>query len=247
MRIRFLYAVPALLAFASFADAAPSINADELVAKNVAARGGMESIAAIQSLKLEGKLFLAGLGAEVRATQTFRRPGSFRSEATLQGLTLVRATDGKESWRISPFGGRKDPERTAPDDAKDLVESADFEGAWINAAAKGNKIDYLGIEDVDGTDAHKLKVTLKNGDIEYVYFDPDAFLVIRTVQQRTVRGVEVSQETDYSDYERATGTYLAFATATGGVGDTQKSKFTVEKADVNPVLDDAFFAFPAAK
>lgn len=247
MRNRFFCAVPALLALTSFAMAAtPTITADELVAKNVAARGGMESIEAIKSLKLQGKLFISGLGAEVQATQTFARPSSFRSEATLQGLTLVRAYDGKEAWRISPFGGRKDPERTAPDDAKDLIASADFDGAWVNAAAKGNKLEYLGVEDVDGTDAHKLKVTLKNGDVEYVFFDPDAFLVIRTVQQRTVRGVEVSQETDYSDYERASGVYLAFATSSGAVGDTQKNKFTVEKADVNPAIDDALFAFPAA-
>lgn len=233
-----------LLALCSGATAAPAISADELVAKNVAARGGTESIGAIKSLRLQGRLFLAGLGAEVQAVQTYKRPSSYRSEATLQGLTLVRAYDGKDAWRISPFGGRKDPERTSPDDAKDLIEQADFDGAWVNAAAKGNKLEYLGVDDVDGTDAYKLKVTLHNGDVEYVYFDPDQFLVIRTVQQRTVRGIEVSQETDYSDYEKVNGAYVAFSTSSGGVGDTQKNKFTVEKAEANSAVEDAFFAFP---
>jgi hypothetical protein len=232
---------PAFLAAAS----AHAMTADELVAKNVAARGGMDSIAAIKSLRLEGKLHLAGPGIDIEAVQTYQRPGSFRFEGTLQGMTMVQAFDGKEAWRISPFQGRKDPERTSADDAKELSEQADFEGPWINAAAKGNKLEYLGTEDVDGTQAHKLKVNLGNGDIVYVWFDPDAFLKIRTLEQRTVRGVEQRQENDYSDYEKVNGTWIAFATSSGGVGDTQKNTFTVDKAEANVPVEASFFAFPA--
>jgi outer membrane lipoprotein-sorting protein len=226
---------------------AQAMTTDELVAKNVAARGGMESLSAIKSLRLSGKMILGGFGAEIDAVQLYKRPGAYRFEGTLQGMTLVQSYDGKEAWRISPFQGRKDPERTSADDAKNLAESADFDGSWIDAAAKGNKLEYLGTEDVDGTEAHKLKVTLKNGDVEYVYFDPDAFLVIRTLQQRTVRGVEQRDVTDFSDYEKVNGTFIAFATSNGSAGDTQRTKFTVDKAEANPALDDALFAFPAGK
>jgi len=90
-------------------------------------------------------------------------------------------------------------------------------------------------------------VTLANGDVEYVYFDPDAFLVIRTLKQRTVRGVELREETDYSDYEKVNGTFVAFSTSSGNAGDTQRTKFTVDKADANASVDDATFAFPAGK
>jgi hypothetical protein len=241
MRIRLgLFAVVASLAAAS----AHAVTADELVARNVAARGGMDNLQAIKTLRLEGKLLFGG-NTEVAGVQIYKRPGSYRFEGTLQGLTLVQSYDGKEAWRIMPFQGRKDPERSSADDAKGLAEQADFDGAWVNAAGKGNKLDYLGIEDVDGTDAHKLKVTLKNGDVEYVFFDPDQFLVIRTLAQRMVRGVEVREETDYSDYEKVNGAYFAFASASGGVGDPQKNKFTVEKAEANASFEDALFAFPA--
>jgi hypothetical protein len=172
------------------AASAQAMTADELVAKNVAARGGMDSLQAVKSLRLSGKMILGGFGAEVDAVQIYKRPGEYRFEGTLQGMTMVQSYDGKEAWRIFPFQGRKDPERTSADNAKELAEASDFEGGWVNAAAKGNKLESLRTEDVDGTDAHKLKVSLKNGDIEYVWFDPDAFLVIRTLSQRTVRGVE---------------------------------------------------------
>jgi len=226
---------------------AQAMTADELVGKNVTARGGLDSLQAIKSLRLSGKMILGGFGAEIDAVQIYKRPGAYRFEGTLQGMTMVQSYDGKEAWRISPFQGRKDPERTSADDAKELAEQADFDGSWVNAGAKGNKLDYLGTEDVDGTEAHKLKVTLANGDVEYVYFDPDAFLVIRTLKQRTVRGVELREETDYSDYEKVNGTFVAFSTSSGAAGDTQRTKFTVDKADANAAVDDATFAFPAGK
>jgi hypothetical protein len=226
---------------------AQAMTADELVGKNVAARGGMDSLQAIKSLRLSGKMIIGGFGAEVDAVQIYKRPGAYRFEGTLQGMTMVQSYDGKEAWRIFPFQGRKDPERTSADDAKELAEQADFDGGWVNAGAKGNKLEYLGTEDVDGTEAHKLKVALANGDVEYVYFDPDAFLVIRTLKQRTVRGVEQREETDYSDYEKVNGTFVAFSTSSGNAGDTQRTKFTVDKADANASVEDATFAFPAGK
>jgi hypothetical protein len=236
-----------LLASALFLCAsAQAMTAEELVTKNVAARGGMDKLQAIKSLRLEGRLFIGGLGAEVEAQQMYKRPASYRFEATLQGLTLVQSYDGTEAWRIFPFQGRKDPERLSADDAKEFAEQADFDGSWVDAAAKGNQLEYLGSEDVDGTEAHKLKITLKNGDVEYAWFDPDAFLVIRTLRQRSVRGVIQREETNYSDYEQVNGAWIAFATSTGQPGDTQRSKFTVDKGEANVELDAATFAFPAS-
>ena len=244
MRIRKAWLIAPVVFLCASAQA---MTADELVSKNVTARGGMESLQAITSLRLSGKMIIGGFGAEVDAVQIYKRPGAYRFEGTLQGMTMVQAYDGKEAWKIFPFQGRKDPERTSADDAKELAEQADFDGSWVDAAAKGNKLEYLGTDDVDGTDAHKLKVTLKNGDVEYVWFDPDAFLVIRTLTHRTVRGVEQREEADYSDYEKVNGTYVAFATSSGPDDSTQRTKFTVDKAEANASVDAATFAFPAGK
>ena len=41
---------------------------------------------------------------------------------------------------------------------------------------------------VDGDDALRLKVTLKNGDIIYYYLDPDTYLEIRRETQEFIRG-----------------------------------------------------------
>ena len=142
--------------------------------------------------------------------------------------------------------GRKDPEQMRAADAKAPDDDAPIGGPLVDWQARGSKIEYLGTEDVDGTDAHKLKVTLANGDVEYVFFDSDQFLVIRSLQQRSVRGVEIQQEVEYSDYETVNGAYFAFASASGAVGATQKDNVTISKPTANAPVADSLFAFPAA-
>jgi len=224
--------------------AAHAITVDELVAKNAAARGGLDKIQAIKSLKVEGRLRFGG-NFDLDFVQYQKAPDSTRSEATVQGLTQVRAWDGKEAWTISPFGGRKDPQRISAEDAKAIADDASISGSLVDYKAKGSKIDYLGTEDVDGTDAHKLKVTLKSGDIEYVYLDPDHFLEIRTVAQHKVRGTESEIVTDFGDYEQVEGVYFPFAINSHAKGDGDGgSEITIEKAQANLAVDDAIFAFP---
>ena len=134
--------------------------------------------------------------------QIKKRPDDVRTEASLQGMTQIEAYDGKEGWRVSPFFGRRDPERMSADDVKALVEDAEMDGPLVDWQAKGNAVEYLGTEDVDGTPAHKLKVTRKNGDVSFVYLDPDHFLEIRVLTQRTRHGAYEEVETDLGDYEK---------------------------------------------
>jgi hypothetical protein len=106
-------------------------------------------------------------------------------------------------------------------------------------------VEYLGIEDVDGTQAHKLRVSRKNGDINYVYLDPDAFLEIRIITQRTEQGAQVEVETDLGDYEKVGGVFLPFSLESGPKGATDKQKIILEKGEANVAVDDAQFRFPA--
>src|SRR5262245_52848604 len=149
-----------------------ALTAEELVAKNLEARGGEAKLKAIKSMHTVGKV-RAGGGLDAKTESWAIAPDKFRTEFTMQGMTAIQAWDGASAWSVRPFGGRREPQRITPDDAKDLIERADVAGPLVDHAAKGNRIEYLGTEDIDGTDAHKLRVTLKNGDTQYVYLDPD--------------------------------------------------------------------------
>ena len=191
---------------------------DELVAKNVEAKGGAQAVHALQTLR--------------------------RTEATLQGMTAVQAFDGKDGWQISPFQGRKDPERMSADDVKALMEDAEMDGPLVDWKEKGSTIEYVGREDVDGTNAYKIKVTRKNGDINFIYLDPDHFLEIRILTQRIQQGALVETETDLGDYEKIDGVLVPTSVDAGGKGDSDKQKIIIDKAEGNVPVDDAIFHFP---
>jgi hypothetical protein len=217
---------------------------DELVAKNIAAKGGASALQSLKSLRLQGKMLVNQGQVEFAFMQTKKRPGEVRTEATLQGMTAIQAFDGKEGWKVSPFQGRKDPEKMSADDTKEEMEDAEIDGPLVDWKAKGSTVDYLGTEDIDGTQAHKLRVVRKNGDISYVYLDPDHFLEIRILTQRTVQGAQVETETDLGDYEKVGGVFIPFSIEAGPKGSSDKQKIILEKGEANVPVDDAVFRFP---
>ena len=218
---------------------------DSLVAKNIEAKGGIEALRAVQSLQLKGKMLVNQGQIELTYTQTKKRPEQIRTEATLQGMTMVQAYDGTEGWKISPFGGRKDPEKMSADDAKSLIEDAEIDGPLVDWEAKGSTVEYLGPEDVDGTLAHKLKVVRKNGDVSYVYLDPDHFLEIRILTQRIEQGAQVEVETDLGEYEKVAGVFFPFSIESGPKGALDKQKIILDKAEANVQVNADEFKFPA--
>jgi hypothetical protein len=243
--ISFISAV--LIVSAGFAQDKNQPTVDKLVSKNIEAKGGANVLHALQSLRLSGKMLVQQGQLEYAYLQTKKRPVEVRTEASLQGMTQIEAYDGKEGWRVSPFFGRKDPERISADDVKSLVEDAEIDGPLVDWKAKGSKVDYLGTEDVDGTLAHKLKVLRKNGDVNFVYLDPDHFLEIRVLTQRVRHGAHEEVETDLGDYEKAAGVFVPTSIESGRKGAPDKQRIIIDKVEANVPVDDAIFHFPAAK
>src|SRR5881296_1385929 len=200
-----------LLLFSSFAF---SQTADELIAKNIQAKGGMDKIKAIKTVRMTGKLDAAG-GFTGLIGQENMRPSLVRETFTLQGMTQVQAYDGSLGWQIRPFGGRKDPELMGEDDLRDLLIDADFDGPLVDYKEKGNTVEYLGHDVVDGDDALRLKVTLKNGDIIYYFLDPDTSLEIRKELQQFIRGSIREKVFELGSYKAVNGVMYPFSLSQG--------------------------------
>jgi outer membrane lipoprotein-sorting protein len=235
------------LALAALAAAPASAQTlDEILAKNATARGGLDKLKAVQTMRLTGTLTV-GPGMEAPFVLEQKRPNLMRMEFTLQGMTGIQAFDGKSGWQLMPFSGRKDPEPMPEDQLKQVQEQADFDGPLIDAKAKGNTVELVGKEKVEGSDAYKLKLTLKNGDIRYMYLDADSYLEIRSEGKTTIRGTEVEGEGTVGDYKEVAGLMVPHAMESGQKGSPQKMKMTISKVELNVPLDDARFKMPAAK
>jgi outer membrane lipoprotein-sorting protein len=234
-----------LVALAAVSASAQTV--DEIIAKHVTAMGGMAKLNAVKSMRITGKMTL-GPGLEAPAVIEYKRPRNVRMEITLQGMTLVQAYDGASAWQIMPFQGNKSPEAMGEDDRKDIEEESDLvEGPLVNYKEKGHKVELVGKDKVEGSDAYKLKVTLKNGDTQYVYLDADTFLEVKSEGKRMVRGTEVETESFSGDYKEVEGLMIPFSQEVGQKGSTQRQRITFEKIEINPAVEDARFKMPAAK
>jgi hypothetical protein len=219
--------------------------ADELVNKNIQAKGGIDKIKAIKSVRITGKLN-AGGGFTAATVQENERPNLVRETFSLQGMTAVTAYDGATGWHIQPFGGHKDPELIGEDEMRGLLIDADFDGPLVDYKEKGNTVEYLGHDIVDGDDALRLKLTLKDGDIIYYYLDPDTFLEIREEVQQFIRGSVHESVSEMGSYKPVQGVMYPFSISQGSKANPAEQSTTVEKIEVNVPIDKADFALPAS-
>lgn len=241
MRCRLCVAMGVILCVAVTASAQ---TAEELVAKNLAAKGGIEKIKAITSLRQIGKLDTADqFTADV--SEERKSPEMLRQEFTVQRMSQVQAYDGSTGWQISPFMGRKDPELMGDDQLRGFVDEADFYGPLVDYQQKGSRLEYLGHATVDGDDAYRLKVTLKNGDFTYYYLDPDTYLEIRTERSVFIRGSVRETVENLGAYQQVAGVYFPFSLEVGPKNASALDKITITKIEANVPIPDSEFKMPA--
>jgi len=215
---------------------------DEIIKKNIEARGGVQKIKAIKSVKVTAKVIQGSL--EIPITIQQKRPSMVRTDVTFQGKTQTGAYDGETGWKVSPFQGSPDPEKIAGDDLKDFQEQADMDGALIDYKEKGHTVELIGKEDMEGTPVYKLKLTLKSGDIRNIYIDAENYLDLKVSSKRKTPGGEVEVDQYLGNYKPVAGVMFPFSIDTKVKGQTV-SQITIEKVETDIAIDDSVFKFPA--
>ncbi len=237
-----------LLTAAFGAAAAAAQTADDLVEKNVRAKGGHEKLKAVQTIRLTGKMSM-GPGMEAPVTLEMAPPAhKVRMDITLQGVTGTQAYDGSSGWQVMPFMGKTDPEAMGADDLKEIKENADFQGPLFDYKEKGNKIEYLGRADLEGTPVYKLKITEKEGDVTTIYLDADSYLEIKEESTKSLRGQPTDIETTFGDYKKVEGGItLPFTIEARPKGAPAKQTISFDKVEVNVDIPPSRFDMPKAE
>lgn len=215
----------------------------EVIAKAVAAKGGVEKIKATQSERLTGRISF-GPDAEGPFLVEIKRGGKMRQEITINGKSSIRATDGVSGWA---WGGSDEPSPLSAGDLKNMAGGADMDGPLLDYKSKGNQVVFAGKEKLDGKDAFKLVVTLKDGTVRNEYIDCDSYLGTKWTGKITGQdGKEFEVESFFHDYRKVDGLMFAFAIDSGTIGTDYKQKIVFNKVEINPAIDDARFGKPAA-
>src|SRR5262249_40034513 len=149
-----------------------------VVEKNIAARGGLNAWRAVRTLSWAGKMDAGGnsqrslkvpgmppppAAKEPRAqlqspfVMEMMRTRKSRLEIEFAGQTAVQVYDGTQGWKVRPFLNRHEVEPFTPAELEAAATQADLDGALVDYAAKGTRVELEGVEQVEGRDAYKLK------------------------------------------------------------------------------------------
>ena len=245
MRKRTLITLAAAL-LVSLSAFGADLTVDEILAKNFEAKGGVEKLKALQSVRFTGKMSLGG-GMEAPFTMTKKRPEMMRLDFTIQGMTASQAYDGTTGWALMPFLGKKEAEPMSGDMLKDAKEQADFDGPTWDYKAKGNTVELLGKADIEGTPAYKLRVVTKDGSDTLLYLDAETFLEVKAEAKRKVQGQDVEGETSFGNYQEFNGLLFPMSMEMKQKGAPSGQVITIEKVELNPTLENDSFKMPAKK
>ena len=214
---------------------------DEIIKKSIDAQGGAERLKAVKSIKVTGKIIQQGL--EIPITIQQKRPTMVRMDITFQGKTQTMAYDGETGWKTDPFQGSSDPEKIAGDELKEIQEQSDMDGPLVDYKTKGHTVELMGKEEMEGTPVYKLKLTLKNGDIRYIFIDAQNWLGLKVNVKRKTPGGEIEADQFVGNYKKVNGIMTAFSVETK-VGGQTVNQIVFDTVEMDVPIDDSVFKMP---
>jgi hypothetical protein len=208
--------------------------AEEIVAKHIEAVGGAAAWKKVNSLYYEGKMTVQG--AEVNVTLTVLNGKGSRQNISVMGMTGYQIVTPTAGWNFMPFQGQTTAEAMTADELKQSADDLDVQGKLVDYKSKGHTVEYLGKDDVEGTECFKLKITTKAGNVETVFIDPKSYYVVRSVVKRTANGQESDVPSDLSNYKKLPEGIVVPFSITLPFGE-----LVISKAEVNKQIDESTF------
>jgi hypothetical protein len=230
------------LTFMLVAATASAQSVDELIARNVDARGGPAKLKIVESIRIERTV--ATLFNDIEVVIYKKRPNLYRSEQKSKANPNVITRGFAETAWESANGKTTLREGAGPVEQREV--DGDFDGFLVDYRDKGHTVALEGKARVGGTDAYKLKVTMKSGAVRYVYLDAATFLERR--HETTIElapGRRVATTIDYSDWREVSGVKFPFAIEEERDAPGQTFVHYTKRIDVNVPLDDAMFRMPS--
>ena len=225
------------------AAAAHAQTVDELVAKNLEAKGGAQKWNEIKSVKMTGKITMQG--NELPLLVYAKRPNFNRQEITLPDGKVVQAFDGTTAWVINPMMGSNTPQAVPAAAADMMKNSADFDGALLNYKDKGHTIEFVGKEKVSDKEVYHLKVTMKGGHVQHYFLDAASGIEVKTSAEVDLgTGTKQALDTEMSNYQRVNGIMIPHLVKQFMNGN-QVVQMTITNVEFNTINDDGIFKMPA--
>jgi hypothetical protein len=223
---------------------APKLSAEQIVTKNVAARGGLEAWRQIRTMAWTGHIESAHapLPSMLFVMQQ-ERPNRTRFEINALGERTQRVFDGAQGWKLR---GRTDAQPYSAEELKFAQRAPGLDGPLLDYAKKGNLVSLESVDEIEGHKAYHLNVQLATGEQDQLWIDAKSFLEVR--YDRLVDGLTAVPRrvvsVFYRDYKKFDGVQIPTVIETGTGPGSTPDRMVIEKVALNVPLDDAMFSRP---
>ncbi len=211
-----------------------SQNLDEIIKKHIDAVGGKDNWAKVKSIKTTGSVKANGADIKIVMLQVDKKAS--RQDIAVMGMNGYNIITNTEGWSYMPFGGQTKPEPLTPDVVKKSQDDLSILPDFLTYKEQGKKIEYIGKDDVDGTECFKIKMTNKEKKEVTYYIDPSTYYIIKQSSKDTKDGKEYEESTSFSNYKKLDGGIVYPYNVTGGFGEME-----ITTIEINPKIDEALF------
>jgi outer membrane lipoprotein-sorting protein len=218
---------------------------DDIIAANLKSKGGIDKIKATQTVRMTGSVVARDMtGHDMTGTMTMvaKRPNLMRRDADIGGRKVVSAFDGSSLWMMMDA---MPPQPLPNTQAAYARQDAEFDSVFVDYKEKGNTIELVGKETLNGAPVYHLKVTKKGGPAQDYYLDAETGLEKKiSVAGQSPDGSQTVNVTEFSDYRSVDGSLVPFVMKQRQNG-TVVATTTLDKVEFNVPVEDAYFKMPA--
>ncbi len=199
---------------------------DDIVNKHIAAQGGKEKLATLQTVRMEGLMNTNGTDVNITVTKS-NKVGS-RIDIAVMGMNGYKVFNATNGWNFMPFAGQKEPQPMKEEELKPLLATGlDLQGGLFNYKEKGIQLELLGNEKVDSAECFKIKATFKNGNVMTYFIDAKTYFIDKLITTQFLNGSMKEISSNFSNYKPTGNGFIFPFTTTNAQGQIDFSKIEV--------------------
>jgi hypothetical protein len=217
--------------------------AEEIIAKHIEAHGGAEKWEKVKALKITGRFTAFSL--EKKFTSYKTKCGAYHADLYLGKHRVFEGFNGECGWTIDPWQEIEYARNINANETNVFRQKAEFFTPFLHHKEKGHQVEYLGKENVDGTEMYALKLIRKDGKSEKWYLDTKTYLEYKCEADWVDFASPIPAEMYYDDFRTVEGLVIPFFVER--IFRTRDRITQIENIEVNPKIDKSLFEMPKRK
>ena len=208
------------------------MTAKKVIEDYIKAAGGREKFKKIETFKQVGSV---NMGARTITIKEYKvEPDKFANITEMNGQVVQKQVYDGEKAMVSSMGQEQEIKGEQLERLK--YEAKLFK--FLDYDELGVELELQGVEQVDGEDTYKIKVTSPAGNHRYDYYSMDSGLKVKTKSTQQTQQGEVTSIQKFSDYKEVNGIMLPHTINISGM---RSMTLTVDSYQINEEIDKSKF------